>query len=139
MFPITQQELEGIRLDSNQQLFADTGVFERITDLGTLDPATAQYSGEVRLTIYSGPCFIYPIMSRRDRFDEFGQGLIFTRQYRVGIPYDPDPADLPQIRDRFHLTQSTDGAIIGREFEVRDVVVSTLIGYRRITVQDTEE
>jgi hypothetical protein len=139
MFPITQEELDGIRADSDQQLFPDEGVFERITDLGTLDAETAAFTGETRLEIYSGPCFIYPIMSRRDRFDEFGQGLIFTRQYRVGIPYDSDPANLPQIRDRFHVTTATDGAIIGREFEVRDVVVSTLLGYRRITVQDTEE
>lgn len=133
--PISDLELAYIR-DDAAQLFKDVGVIERITTLGVLDHDTAEFVGEVRATIYDGPCSIYPIESRRDRFDEFGQGLIFTRQYRVSLPWDEEDI---QIRDLFHLTISNDPQAINREMEVRDVFVSTLLGYRRLTVQDTVE
>lgn len=132
---ISDLELAGIRADA-VQLFKDTGKFERITDKGTLSTSTATFTGEARSTIYSGECSIYPIMSRRDRFDEFGEGLIFTRQYRVILPYDED--DIQQ-RDLFTCLTSDDTQLVGREMEVRDVVVSTILGYRRVTVQDTRE
>lgn len=135
-FPVTDEELAGIRADANQQLFKDAGRIERITSLGTLNKATAHFEGEVRELIYEGPCSLYPIMSRRDRFDEFGQGLIFTRQYRLVLPWTVDDA---QIRDRFIATKSDDPQMIGRELEVRDVVVSTILGYRRLTLHDSRE
>lgn len=75
-------------------------------------------------------------MSRRDRFDELGEGLVFTRQYRVNVPY--TEIDI-QIRDRFTILTGTDAQLIGREMEVRDVVVGTNMGYRRIMVHDFRE
>ena len=132
---ISSLEVTGIRLDA-VQLFHDTCKVERITDIGTLNTSTAELESEVRSTIYTGECSLWPIMSRRDRFDEFGQGLIFTRQYRVTLPYTSD--DIQQ-RDRFTLLTGDDTQAVGREMEVRDVVVSTILGYRRLTVQDTRE
>lgn len=133
--PISDVEVAGIRADA-EQLFKDECVVERITDWGTVNSSTAALENETRSTIYSGRCSIYPIMSRRDRFDEFGQGLVFTKQYRVVLPY---TADDIQQRDRFYITSSNDTQLINREMEVRDVVMSSMLGYRRLTVQDTRE
>lgn len=129
-------ELAGIRLDVNPFLFEDTCTIDRITDKGTVNTATAELESPVSSNIYTGICSLYPIESRRDRFDEFGQGLIYTRQYRVVLPY-----DVPEIliRDVFTLTASEDPRAVGREMEVRDVILSTNLGYRRLTVQDVRE
>lgn len=132
---LTTNELVGIRTDVDQ-LFEDEGRIERITSIGTLNHSTAQYTGETRDLIYEGPCSLYPIISRRDRFDEIGQGLVFTRQYRVQLPYTVDDV---QIRDVFTLLVSADTQAIGREMLVRDVLIGTNLGYRRLTVQDTLE
>lgn len=132
---LTDLELAGIRTDAGQ-LFRDSGRVERITSLGTLDHATGLYSGETRATIYEGECSIYPIISRRDRFDEVGQGLVFSRQYRVQLPWFEDDV---QIRDIFTVLASVDPQAVGREMMVRDVLIGTNIGYRRLTVQDTTE
>lgn len=132
---ISDLEVAGIRLDT-PQLFVDTGKVERVTSKGTLNTTTGELDGPTRITIYNGECSIFPIMSRRDRFDEFGQGLIFTRQYRVTLPY---TADDIQQRDLFTTLTSHDTQLVGREMEVRDIVVSTILGYRRLTVQDTRE
>lgn len=132
---LTSTELAGIRTDVDQ-LFEDIGIIERIISKGTLDHDTAEFSGEVREVVYSGPMSCYPIISRRDRFDEVGQGLVFTRQYRIQIPH---TADDVQIRDLVTLTASEDSQLIGRELLVRDVMVATNIGYRRLTVQDSTE
>lgn len=132
---LTDIELAGIRADV-QQFFEDTCTIERITSLGTLDHATGEFSGEVRDLIYTGVCFIKPIISRRDRFDEVGQGLVFTRQYRVGLPYTVDDI---QIRDLFTSLTSRDTQVVGRELMVRDVLIGSNLGYRRLTVQDVVE
>lgn len=132
---LTDRELAAIRQDT-VQLRPDTGRFERQLTLSEYDPVTGLTTGETRDLLYEGPCAIYPHMSRRDRFDEFGQGLIFTRQYRVNIPY--TETDI-QIRDRFTILISADPQLVGREMEVRDVVVGTNLGYRRITVHDFRE
>lgn len=132
---LTDIELAGIRADV-AQLFEDACTIERVTSLGTLNHSTGEYTGETRDLIYSGVCFIKPIISRRDRFDEVGQGLVFTRQYRVGLPH---IVDTVQIRDLFTTTSSRDTQLVGRELMTRDVLVGTNVGYRRLTVQDTRE
>ncbi len=132
---LTDIELAGIRLDVDQ-LFEDTCTIERVTTKGTLNHSTAKFTGEVRDLIYSGRCFIKPIISRRDRFDEVGQGLVFTRQYRVGIPH---TVTTVQIRDLFTATVSRDPQVVSREMQVRDALVGSNLGYRRLTVQDTRE
>jgi hypothetical protein len=132
---LTAYELNAIRADVDQ-IFEDVGMVERVTSKGVLDHDTAEFAGEVRALVYEGPCLVTPIISRRDRFDEVGQGLIFTRQYRVDLPWDEDEV---QIRDVFTITASDDPQVVGREMQVRDVLVGTNLGYRRLTVQDVRE
>lgn len=137
---LTQGELDGIRLDV-AQIFKDACTITREpagdAKYGTLNKATSEYESVPAPTVIrSGNCLIKPIISRRDRFDEFGEGLVFTRQYRVAIPYSWDDI---QIRDIFTATASQDSQLVGREMRVRDVIVGTDIGYRRLTVQDVRE
>ena len=127
-------ELAGIRTDLDG-FFDDVGIIERIITPGILQP-NGTIAGEVRATIYSGKMSIDPLLSRRDRFDEFGQGLIFTRQYRVDLPH---TVVTVQVRDRLRITASQDPQLVGREMEVRDVMVETDVGLRRLTVHDFRE
>lgn len=131
---IETAEVDGIRADI-EQLFVDQGRFFRRVGDPILNPnGTADPPPEA--DIYVGRMSLYPIMSRRDRFDELAEGLVFTRQYRVEVPW--STADI-QIRDRLILTVSRDPELVGRELEVRDVIVETNIGMRRITVHDFRE
>jgi hypothetical protein len=137
---ISSLELDGIRLDA-EQLFVDACTIERprtskLDSTREVERGTGQLIDDPRDVIYTGLCSIYPIKSRRDRFDEFGQGLIFTRQYRIVLPY---TADNVQIRDIWTATSSDDTQLVGREMEVRDVIVSTILGYRSLTVHDFRE
>ena len=137
---ISASELAGIRADA-MQLFVDAATIERqptskLDSTREVERGTGQLIDDPRELVYTGQVSIYPIKSRRDRFDEFGQGLIFTRQYRVVLPY---TADGVQIRDIFTTTSSDDTQLIGREMEVRDVIVSTILGYRSLTVHDFRE
>jgi hypothetical protein len=137
---ISASELAGIRADA-QQLFVDACIIERQptskeTTVREVQRGTGELIDDPRTLIYTGACSIYPIKSRRDRFDEFGQGLIFTRQYRIVLPYTVDDV---QIRDIWTATSSDDTQLIGREMEVRDVLVSTILGYRSLTVHDSRE
>lgn len=132
---LSQAEIDGIREDARQTVEVDEGVVERITEQGGLLPNGFR-EPDTRAVIYNGPCAVYPILSRRDRFDELAEGLVFTRQYRVDLPWSVDDV---QIRDRFHVTVSRDLQLMDREFEVRDVVVETNVGLRRLTVHDFRE
>ncbi len=137
---ISTSELAGIRLDA-EQLFVDACIIERRPTSKTdstreVERGTGQLIDDPRELLYTGKCSIYPIKSRRDRFDEFGQGLIFTRQYRIVLPH---TADDIQIRDLWTATSSDDTQLVGREMEVRDVIVSTILGYRSLTVHDFRE
>lgn len=138
---LSEIELDGIREDV-KPIFVDEIHVWRVTSLGTLNEATSLYENPVTETIYQGPAQLTPIRSRRDKFDEIGGGSIFTRQYRLSVPFDAglaDPLEGVQIRDRASITVSRDEQAIGREMEVRDVVVSSNIGYRQITLHDFKE
>lgn len=137
---ISTAELDGIRADA-VQLFVDACIIERPRtskddSTRTVNRLTGDLVDDPRDLIYTGNCSIYPIKSRRDRFDEYGQGLIFTRQYRVVLPWDTATV---QIRDVWTCTSSDDPQLVGREMEVRDVLVSTITGYRSLTVHDFRE
>ncbi len=137
---ISTSELAGIRQDA-KQLFVDACIIERLpTSKEDSNREVVRGTGELveepRDLVFTGKCSIYPIKSRRDRFDEFGHGLIFTRQYRIVLPH---TADNVQIRDLWTATSSDDPQLIGRELEVRDVIVSTILGYRSLTVHDFRE
>lgn len=133
---ITTGELEGVRVDVDQIFSYECTIF-RSEGEGDLNEDTSQYDNPPDPTlIYQGPYLLAPIISRRDRFDEFGQGLVFTRQYRVALPH---TADEIQIRDVFTALTSDDTQLVGREMLVRDVLTGSHLGYRRLTVQDTRE
>lgn len=132
-----QADLDGIRADV-AEFFEDQCTIVRPdpNDPPVLNKATAELEGGTNIPIYTGVCFVKPIISRRDRFDEVGQGLVFTRQYRVGLPW---TVTTVQIRDLLTVTASDDPQLIGRPMLIRDVLVGTNIGYRRLTAQDTRE
>lgn len=133
---ITSSELAGVRVDVDQIFSYECNV-TRSQGEGDLNENTSKFENvPAPLVIYNGPYFLAPIISRRDRFDEFGQGLVFTRQYRVVLPH---TADDIQIRDLFIPVTADDTQLVGREMLVRDVIVGTHLGYRRLTVQDTRE
>lgn len=133
---LTDEELAGLRVDVDTVINVDECVITRPVDQeGTLLPNSFIVK-DPELSIYTGPCAIYPLLSRRDRFDEIAEGLVFTRQYRVDLPW--TVADV-QIRDRFKVTVTNDPQLLNRLMEVRDVVVETNIAIRRLTVHDFRE
>lgn len=85
--------------------------------------------------IYVGICSITPIIARRDRFDEFAQGLIYSVQYRLTLPWS---ATGIRITDRVVITTTRDPEFADRNFEVRDVHRTTDIAQRRVTVHDID-
>lgn len=141
---ISGLELDGIRTDAEQLYTGRCNIYRR----DEVPPSAVDVDGSLvipRQVLYTDiDCTLSPILSRRDRFDEFGQALIFTRQYRVRVHW--SIANI-RIRDLVEISFSTDpGAmtptqsdLVGREFEVRDVVVSNHNSVRILTVQDSEE
>ena len=132
---ITDLEMEGIRLDADQ-LFEDTLTIHSPTTAGGFNPDNWSITPGTNTLIYQGPGSAYPMSARRDRFDVQAEGLIFLRQYRIIIPWTEDEI---RLRDIVTVTDSRDPQIIGRPLEVRDVFVSTNVGYRRITAHDPNE
>lgn len=134
---ISDLEVDGVRVDV-EQLFEDVGTIHRPDpdQKGDFDPDTGDVTAPVEDLIYSGRLFAYPISARRDTVDEQGEGLIYVRQYRIGLPWDSPEV---QLRDKVRITESRDPDLIGRPMEVRDVYVSTNVGYRRLTVHDVGE
>ena len=130
---LTQGEMEAVRSDF-EGLLSDHCLFYRINSQSELQ-AGGGFSTEDASVVYEGPCSIVPISSRRDRFDEFGEGLIYQLQYRVLLPWD---ASGIQITDRLEVTESDDPEMSNRNFEVRDVHRVSEIGQRRVTVHDIE-
>ena len=138
---LSEVELDGIR-DDVEIIFTDEVRVFRVTSKGTLNTATSVFENPTSIVIYEGPGQVTPIRSRRDKFDVIGEGAIFTRQYRLSVPWTAglvDPLKGAQIRDSVVTFASQDPQLIGREFEVRDVTTSTNIGYRQITVHDFRE
>ena len=125
-------EVDALRED-NAIEFEDTCRIYELTP-GTID-LTETISADVERTVYTGPCSFMPIVARRDRFDQFGEGLIYQVQYRVLLPWD---ATGIRITHRFVLTDTRDPDLLSRNFEVRDVHRATDLGQRRITVHDIE-
>ena len=134
---ISDLELAGVRADV-EHLFVDAGTIHRPDpdQKGDFNPETGEVTAAVENLIYTGRMSIWPISARRDNQDELGEGLIFIRQYRVNIPW--DAAEI-LIRDIVRITTTADPRLIGRPMEVRDVFVSTNVGYRRLTVHDVRE
>jgi len=65
---LTQLELDGIRTDQEAQLDA-TCMIWRVHSEGTISKVDATLSSPVQVTIYTGVCYVTPIVARRDRFE----------------------------------------------------------------------
>jgi len=133
MSRLTDLERIGLQQDF-EELLSDVGRVHRVDSPAELLEGEA-FSAEDASTIYEGPMSVTPIVSRRDRFDEFGEGLIYQVQYRVLLPF---TATGIQITDRLIMLESDDPEMLLRDFEVRDVHRVSEIAQRRLTVHDIE-
>jgi len=124
-------ELDAIRLENDYEM-EDVCRIYKISVQGILQP-DGSMSPDVETEIYSGICSITPIIARRDRFDEFGQGLVYSVQYRLTIPWDSSDIHITHLCT---ITTSRDPEFVGRVFEVRDVHRTSDISQRRITLHD---
>lgn len=134
---ISDLELDGIRVDARQTISEGTCTIERRDEIERSDVAADGSLTTTRTVLHTDiPCNFSPILARRDRFDEFAEALVFTRQYRVKVAWDVDDV---RIGDYVTITTTADPQADGREFVVRDVVLSENNSVRIITVQDSEE
>jgi len=130
---LTSPELDAVRLDNEYEMEDICRIYE-VTTKGSLQP-DGTMTPDVETTIYSGKCSISPIIARRDRFDEFGQGLVYSVQYRLTVPYTVVGV---RITHRVTMVTTRDPDFAGRNFEVRDVHRTTDISQRRITLHDLD-
>jgi hypothetical protein len=128
-------ELDGIRVDQEAQLDAQCLIW-RVLSPGTISTTTAVYTTPSTLTIYQGPCFFAPIVSRRDRFDVHGEQQIYQNQNRVLVPWD---AFGIKIGDLIQITVSEDEDLNLRTQEVKDVLMVSDLSLRRLTTIDVRE
>ena len=132
---LTKLELAGIRVDQLAQLDAECMIW-RVLDEGVVSRVDAKFNQPSTMTIFTGPCFCAPIVSRRDRFDVHGEQQIYQNQYRILIPY-----DAPTIKqgDFFRLTTSEDPDLLLKDMIVKDVLLVSDISLRRLTALDIAE
>jgi hypothetical protein len=85
---LTDLELAGIRLDQEAELDATCIIWRQINDESrVISKVDATFAQTFTQTIFTGPCFCAPIVSRRDRFDVHNEQQVYQNQYRVLIPY----------------------------------------------------
>ena len=132
---LTKIELAGIRVDQLAQLDAQCIIWREV-DLGTISKTDATLNSPSNITIFAGPTFCAPIVSRRDRFDVHGEQQVYQNQYRILIPYD---APTIKIGDKFRLTESEDPDLLVKDMTIKDVLLVSDISLRRLTAIDILE
>lgn len=139
---ISDDELAGIRADM-EHVFGDddNDAVDRVTIFrevayGDPDSVTAAITITTVNLHVNLRAHISQVSSRRDTMDEIGNAIVFVRQYRLKVPVEVDDV---QIRDFVIVTASRDPAMVGRKYEVRDVVQETNAGARLMTLQDVSE
>lgn len=136
---LTPWELDGIRLDQEQQLDSICMIW-RVQNEGTISKIDATLSSPAQITIFTGPCFCAPIVSRRDRFDVHGEQQIYQNQYRILLPYDAGLPDFSiRVGDFLRVTVSEDPDFLLKDMTVKDVLLVSDISLRRLTTIDIEE
>lgn len=116
-------------MDDTCDIVTDTGVGDDVLnpDTGTL------VTVGVPITIYSGRCKVSPAGQDRDRAVEEGGRNIGVREYRGSVPLS---APVPPRGAVLTLTSSRrDPALVGKAFEVKDVVMSTFAVQRRLVLE----
>jgi hypothetical protein len=133
-------ELDGIRVDQNAQLDAECIIWRTLSP-GTISKVDATYTNPSTETIYVGPCYFAPIVSRRDRFDVHGEQQVYQNQNRVLLPWDAGSELGQEIRigDLFRVTSSKDDNLDLRDQEIKDVLMVSDISLRRLTTIDIHE
>lgn len=132
---LSQIELAGIRVDQSAQLDAQCTIW-RVTSPGTISKVDATYTSPSTTTIYTGACSFAPIVSRRDRFDVFGEQQVYQNQNRVLIPWD---AFGVRIGDILRVTSSEDTDLNLKDQVVKDVLLVSDLTLRRLTTIDVKE
>lgn len=138
---ITSLELDGLRQDFLELLGVDdqtdldtTGTFYRVlTSTGGIDPNTLQYSSATKITVHSGALHVGPVVFRRDRTETAGGEAQRIRQYRALLPWNvPDIL----IDDYWRCDSASDPHFPGRVFRVTDVMYSSHLSARQVTLTD---
>lgn len=144
----SQIEMEGLREDFNNLL----GIYDygngdtdntdaaktlvtvtRILSPGDLNPTTAKYENPIVETIYSGPAHISPVTYRRDRQELGGMEAIRIRQYRAVLPW--NSGDI-WVDDQLTVQFCSDPEMVGKTFDISDVLYESELAARRITLTD---
>jgi len=145
---IDQYELDGLREDFLNLLgLFDEGDAEysieqaktlvninRVISRGTINPTTKLYENPITESIYAGPSHVSPVTYRRDRQELGGVESVRIRQYRAIVPWDAGDIHLD---DTFTINFSTDPNMVGRTFDVTDVLYESHLAVRRISLVDT--
>ncbi len=135
---LLNSELDGVRDDNEYEMEDECRIYE-VTTKGTLQPdgtMTADVEAEIYGVAFDGNpgiCSITPIIARRDRFDEFAKGLVYSVQYRLTVPFTVTGVRITHLCT---ITNTRDAEFTNRIFEVRDVHRTTDISQRRITLHD---
>jgi len=147
---IDQFELEGLRKDFLNSLgvvdegggdwsIADAKTLVSITRVvyrGTLNAVTKKYDAQIITTIYTGPASISPVTYRRDRQEIGGEESVRIRQYRGVVPW--NAGDI-YIDDLFTVNFCEDPDVVGRTFNISDVLYETELASRRLSLLDTNK
>ncbi len=108
----------------------------RIVDRGPLNATTKKYDSPTITTIYAGPGSISPVTYRRDRQEVGGGESVRIRQYRGSVPW--DAGDI-WIDDLYTVNFCEDPDIVGKTFNISDVLYETELAIRRLSLLDTSK
>lgn len=147
---IDQAELDGLREDFDEMMGIRHvgGVGEtfdeaktlitisRTISKGDLNQSTGKYDDPNKTVIYSGPCLFSPVTYRRDRQELGGMESIRIRQYRAVVPW--DAGDI-WIDDEITFNFSEDPDVVGRTFNITDVMYEDELSARRLSFTDTSK
>lgn len=146
---LDQVELDGLRADFYELLglhndgaaWVDdtaktTVIITRITDRGPINPVTGLYDTPVTSQIYSGPAHISPVTYRRDRQEIGGMEAVRIRQYRAIVPWDAGDV---WIDDLLTVSDTQDPDMLGKTFDISDVLYETELAVRRLSLSDTSK
>ncbi len=145
---IDQIELDGLREDvlNAMGMFGDGAgdytisdaktliTIRRVIEIGDLNPTTHKYDSPSTLSIYAGPAMFSPVTYRRDRQEEGGGESVRIRQYRCNVPWDAGDIHLD---DYAIINFCEDPDVIGKIFDVTDVLYTSEMAVRRLSLVDT--
>ena len=145
---LDQIELDGLRED----FFNMLGIFDeggdemsisqaktlvtinRVIERGDINQSTKKYDNPSITSIYAGPAHISPVTYRRDRQELGGEESIRIRQYRCILPWD---AGNVLVDDFCTINFSSDPEMVGKVFDITDILYESQMVVRRISMVDT--